>query len=471
MSQLSTEPPLPSISVRYEPRTRPFRRYLTFYALAMLGFALMWGAINGILLPLQVQQLEFAHYFTGADAATDLQKLTELQTQAAAGTVTPTAEQTRLLHLLAEYNVAKAGGLSIVTSAAVVVTMILLPIIGTLSDRTRSRWGRRAPWVLGGGITGAALLILMPAAPSLAVLVIIWSLASLVINVAQGPASTTVADRVPSERIGLASMISGLLAYGGVVVGSVLAGVLFNAVGLGAYIPFAIFLAVAVVLFALIARDKSSKELVAPKLGVSTLFLSFVTALRDRDYRWAWIAKVILFAGYQISAVYPIYMLQSYVSPALSESQAATTAPLLSLAGVPGALVAMAISGRWSDKIGRRKPFVIAASVIMAVSFLVPLVWPSLPAMFIQAIVLGFGFGMFIVVDQALFIEVLPDREAAGRDLGLAQLGTNLGQAVGPAIGGLVVVVFAGAYGPIWAVSSVLVLVSAVLIAPIKRVR
>ncbi len=75
------------------------------------------------------------------------------------------------------------------------------------------------------------------------------------------------------------------------------------------------------------------------------------------------------------------------------------------------------------------------------------------------------------MVDQALFIEVLPDRAAAGRDLGLAQLGTNLGQAIGPAIGGVVVVLFAGAYGPIWPVACVLVLVSAVLIAPIKRVR
>lgn len=263
MSQPTIDSAPSSISVRYQPRTGVFRRYLTFYALATLGFGLMWGATNGILLPLHVQALEFAHFFTGADAGTDLQKLTELQAQVAAGQVTPTADQDRLLHLLSGYNAAKAGGLSIVTSVGVLVTMILLPIIGTLSDRTRSPWGRRAPWIVGGVVAGGALLALMPVAPNIAVLVIIWSIASLVINIAQGPLSTTVADRVPNDRVGLASMLTGSLAYGGAVVGSVLAGILFNSIGLSAYYPLALFLVITGILFALFARDRSSRDLEA----------------------------------------------------------------------------------------------------------------------------------------------------------------------------------------------------------------
>jgi MFS family permease len=84
---------------------------------------------------------------------------------------------------------------------------------------------------------------------------------------------------------------------------------------------------------------------------------------------------------------------------------------------------------------------------------------------------MSIGFGAFIVVDQALFIEVLPNPDSAGRDLGLAGLGLNLGQALGPAIAGVIVTVFAGAYGPIWLVACVLVLAATALIIPIKRVR
>lgn len=459
------------VSVNYEPRTRPFRNYLTVYGIAMLGIGLLWGGVNGILLTFQVQQIEFAHIFTGANAGVDLQQLADLTSQVDAHLVIPTAGQKHLLALLAQYNTAKAGSLSLATSVGVFIAMLIQPILGTLSDHTRSRWGRRAPWIAAGAVAGGALVALMPLAPTVAVLVILWSVAQLVTNVAQGPLGTTVADRVPSERIGSVSMLTGAIAYGGAIVGMLLAGWLFRLMGLGGYVPLAIITAVPAIVFVLIARDKSSKDLAVSGLRLSVVLLSFVAGLRDRDYRWAWIAKVLLWTGYGMSTVYGVYLLEDYVSPALSANQAATVAPLLPLAGCPAALLAMVVSGHWSDKIRRRKPFVIAASVIMAASFVVPFVWPSVPAMFIQSIVVAFGFGMFLVIDQALFIEVLPDRAAAGRDLGLSALGTNLGQAIAPAIAGVVVAVSAGSYRSLWPVACVIVLVSAVAILPIRRVR
>ncbi|WP_447949565.1 MFS transporter [Microbacterium aurum] len=471
MSNVSTTEPEPTaVSVRYQPKTKAFRRYLLSFTVALLGIGMIWG-VSSILLSLQVQQLEFAQYFTGADAHVNLQQLSALQAEVAAHTVTPTAEQQRLLGILAEYNAAKASGLSLVTSVGVFVTMLIQPIIGTLSDRTRSKRGRRAPWIAGGAIAGGALVCIMPLAPTVAVLVVLWTLAQLVLNIAQGPIATTMADRVPKEKIGLTSMISGILGYGGAIAGMILAGVLFNIIGLGAYVPFGVLLVLTVLMFVVLAPDKSSTDLVKPRLKISTLLFSFVAALRDRDYRWAWIAKVILYTGYALSTVYSVYMLQSYIHPALNAAEAATMAPLLSFAGIPAAIIGMAVSGRWSDKIGRRKPFVIAASIIMAVSYLVPFFWASLPALFIQAAVMGLGFGMFIVIDGALFVEVLPDKAAAGRDLGLSQLGTNLGQALGPMIAGIVVTIFGGAYGPVWPVAFVLVLISAFLVIPIRRVR
>ncbi len=472
MSELSSvKPEAGAVSVRYQPRTTAFRRYLGGLTSALLGIGLFWGATTGLLLSLHVQQVVFGTVFTGADAGVDLQQLANLQAQVAAQEVSPTAEQDRLLGLLAQYNSAKAGGLSMVTSVGVFVTMFVQPIIGTLSDRTRSRWGRRAPWIAGGLVAGGALACLMPIAPTVAWLVVLWTVVQVIVNVGVGPLGTTVADRVPKNRIGVASVIVGVLGYGGTVAGTILAGQLFTTIGLRAYIPLGVLLALGALVFFIFAPDRSSNDLQVPPVRVSTLLMSFVTAFRDRDYRWAWIAKVILFTGFALSTVYSVYMLQSYITPALSATEAATTAPLIAFAGIPAAIAAMVISGRWSDKIGRRKPFVIAAAIIMAVSYLVPFAWPSLTALFIQAVIVNFGFGVFVVIDAALFIEVLPDKEAAGRDLGLSALGANLGQALGPLIAGVVVVLFDGSYGPVWPVASVLVLVSAFLIIPIRRVR
>ena len=86
------------------------------------------------------------------------------------------------------------------------------------------------------------------------------------------------------------------------------------------------------------------------------------------------------------------------------------------------------------DQPGRRKPFVIVASVLMAISMAIPLISPTLIALFIQTVLAALAFGIDGHVDQALFIDVLPDENAAGRDLGVANIATNLGQALGPII-------------------------------------
>ncbi|MET0449002.1 MAG: hypothetical protein ABW004_11365, partial [Aeromicrobium sp.] len=72
--------------------------------------------------------------------------------------------------------------------------------------------------------------------------------------------------------------------------------------------------------------------------------------------------------------------------------------------------------------------------------------------------------------DQALFIDVLPDQRSAGRDLGVANLGSSLGQALGPLLASLVVVITGGYLG-IWVVAFVLVGFAAIAIIPVKGVR
>jgi hypothetical protein len=65
---------------------------------------------------------------------------------------------------------------------------------------------------------------------------------------------------------------------------------------------------------------------------------------------------------------------------------------------------------------------------------------------------------------------VLPDQMNAGRDLGVANLGSSLGQAVGPLLASLVVLI-TGAYLGVWVVALVLVAFAAVAIIPVKGIR
>jgi MFS family permease len=449
---------------------RPFAGYLLLYCLAAVGIFAIWGAISSILLPNHVQAIEFSRWFTGADASVDLQALNTLKAQVASGAVVPTGEQQRLLGLLADFDAARAQSLSVVTSIGVFVTMFVQPIAGVLSDRTRSVWGRRAPWIAGGAVLGALLLIGMRYSSTIVMIAILWSVAQLVINVAQGPLTATVADRVAEQKLGAASAISGLGSMGGAIVGSVAAGLMFAHLGLDTYYPYAIALAVLCLLFVLVQRDRSSKDLDVAPLRWGEFLRSLVVPLKDADFRWVWIAKITLFFGYTISGTFGFYMLQSYIQPALSAQEATRLAPIMALVGFPGMLAAMLVAGRWSDKIGRRKPFVIWTSVVMASSMLIPFVWPTLPGLFVQAVIGGVAMGAYLVVDQALFIDVLLDKRTAGRDLGMGALGGNFGQAIGPVVAGQVVAL-TGGYAMVWLVSAVIVLIAAVAIVPVKRAR
>ncbi len=460
--------PVPGTSHVYRPGPR-FRGYKLTYVLALAGLAGVAGGVGGVLLPFQVQELEFAQVF-GASSGVDLQQLTTLREDVAAGTVTASPEQAAQLDRLAEYEAGRAATLGVITALSVTVSMFLGPLGGALSDRTRSRWGRRAPWIVAGSVLGAALLVAVRYSPTVGALLALYTLSQAARELAPGPLNATVPDRVAAGQIGRMSALAGFGVLLGVGLGTAAGGYLFASIGLDAYLVFALASVVLPVLFVVVARDRSSRDLRVPPVSVTKLLVSFTVAVRDHDFRWLLIAKTFMYFGYGIATAFTVYMLQSYIQPALSAEEAARTVPLISLVSMPACILAMFVAGWWSDRIGRRKPIVVGATLLFAASLVIPLVVPTLPALFVQVIIGGAAIGAFTTVDQAYFIDLLPDRDAAARDLGVSSFGQSIGQAAGPAAAGAVVAT-SGGYQLVWVVAVVAVLISAAAVLPIRADR
>ena len=114
--------------------------------------------------------------------------------------------------------------------------MVVQPIIGALSDKTTSRFGRRRPYLLGGAILASLALwafpnssiiakffgnafgvVLAPWAGLAVAALMIWVIDACV-NIAQGPYRALVPDVVPREQHGLAnSFLSFAIGLGSVV--------------------------------------------------------------------------------------------------------------------------------------------------------------------------------------------------------------------------------------------------------------
>ncbi|WP_157131601.1 MFS transporter [Piscinibacter gummiphilus] len=445
-------------------------RYMACYLLVALSLTAILGGIGTVILPLHIQQLEFAQFFVGAMGQVNLQELIALKAQVAAGAVSPSAEQQKLLGVLTAFEAAKASDVSLAASLAIAATMALQPAVGVASDRTRSRWGRRAPWMVAGAALAMLGVLTMYLADSVGQLIAGYTLASVAHAFVGGPLSATIVDRVPALKRGMMSAVAGIGLLIGYVIGLGVAGAAFGKLGTGSYLIFGVTVCLVTLLFVTLSRDASSGALPLDKVSVAGHLKSFTVALRHADFRWVFVARVVMLFGYSVSSTFGIYMLQSYIEPGLNPEEAARTMPLLHVVGLPATLLAMVISGRWSDRIHRRKPFVIGASILLSVSMAVPFVWPALWALYAQHVLAGIAVGTFLVVDQALLIDVLPDKDAAGRDLGIGALASNLGQAIGPIMAGGVLAA-TGGYRMIWLTAMVLTLIAALAIFPVKRVR
>ena len=69
-----------------------------------------------------------------------------------------------------------------------------------------------------------------------------------------------------------------------------------------------------------------------------------------------------------------------------------------------------------------------------------PWLIPSTLGMYLFAGIAGLGYAVYSAVDQALLVDVLPNKEEAGKDLGILNMGTTLGQMCGPVIMSTIVV-------------------------------
>jgi len=97
------------------------------------------------------------------------------------------------------------------------------------------------------------------------------------------------------------------------------------------------------------------------------------------------------------------------------------------------------VSGRMSDRLGRRRVFVSVSGLVLAVATAMLALFPTWPVALVAAAVLGLGFGVFVAVDYALLTEVLPDLDDSGRDLGVINIASALPQVVAPVVAALVV--------------------------------
>lgn len=363
----------------------------------------------------------------------------------------------------------KVENFSFVASISFLFTIFAQPIVGAISDRTRSKLGRRAPWMLFGALIGGILLLGIGSFKSLLWITVFWVLIQMALNALQGPLSAITPDRFPKNKLGAASAMAGVGMQIGGTLGIMAAGALAGSLGL-AYSAFGMAVIVTTVLFVLFNKDYSSKESTMPTWSWPKFLKDFwVSPRQNPDFAWAFTARFLFILGYFVISSFQLYILTDYIKMSLGDAQLAIGT--IALAATLPTLGAIVLAGWWSDRIGRRKIFIYAATVVMISSLAIILVMPTMQGMIISAIVDGIGFGFYMACDTALMNEVLPGKGiAAGKDLGILNIATNVPQAMSPVIAGIIITSFGG-YQSLFIFGMVVVALAAIALTPIKSVR
>lgn len=367
----------------------------------------------------------------------------------------------------------KAGVLSQAVFYGALAAGLANVAAGAISDRTRSRFGRRRPWIVIGALATAAsyALILKATTPlALVVALVVWQCA---FNLMFSPLAALFADRVPVARRGVMSAIVGMAYPMATAVGSAIMG--WGPQGEAA--RFAVLAAVVIastVPFALLAREPVGSVALPPapvRRGISVR--TFLAPFRNIDFALAWSGRFFIITGYTVVGVYLLYYLADVVL--MSDSFAGMTPEAghsivtgISLCGV---VVVTLIAAATAWRFKRRKPYAAAAGVLLAAgAFMLALTsnWNAVVGAFV---LYGLGMGFYAAIEMALMTDVLPSEQDHGKDLGLINLAATLPQAIAPLLALVLMTGFNLGFQGLFCVAGLCFAAATVSILSIRRIR
>ena len=361
------------------------------------------------------------------------------------------------------------NSLALVAGVGAAVAMFTNPFCGKLSDRTSSPLGMRRPWIVGGLVGGTLGVLVVAVAPTIPVVLLGWCVAQVGFNALLAAMVAVLPDQVPVEQRGMVAGGLGVCLPVASVVGTFLVK-LFTGNTVAMFLVPCAVAAAFILLFAVTLPDRRLDRGDRPAWSVRELASTFwVSPRRNPDFAWAFTSRFLFVLAYAFLVTYQAYYLLDHLGS--TEAEVPQQVFLGTLVQSVVLVAASLLGGRLSDWTGRRKVFVVTASVIYGVALFVIAAAVSFNGFLVGMALGGLGFGLYMAVDLALVVDVLPDPDTAAKDLGVLNIAGALPSAIAPAIAPVILAVGGGSYGVLYAVAGVCALAAAAAIIPVTRVR
>ncbi|MGI8729832.1 MAG: MFS transporter, partial [Solirubrobacteraceae bacterium] len=340
------------------------------------------------------------------------------------------------------------------------VAALLLPIVvGAWSDRLRTRWGGRLPFILVGTPIAVAGLVVMGVAGSLGMLAVAVAVFFAGYFIAYEPYRALYPDLIPEEVAGRGQSTQAL--WRGIGTGlALLGGGLLLTLGRGA--PFLVAALVLLVSSALFVRLLLRAGLPDQKQGCHSIrdtvaeMAGLLTS--DRPLRAFFFANALWELALAALKTFVVLWLTRGLGQSLS------MAALSIGVAVPFILAGAALSGKLADRYGRQR-VMFWAVVAFGTPMVVPLLTLSRPLIVAALPFIAIGGGVLMSLPYALLHPLMP-AERHGALTGYYSVSRGLGLVLGPLLAGLAVAASGGilasteGYAAMWAICGVATLAS-----------
>jgi MFS family permease len=362
------------------------------------------------------------------------------------------------------------GTLGIVTSIGALSALVFDPIFGRLSDRTTGRFGRRRPWLILGAAGLVVAMTGMALSSSVWVLGLCWVLGQMLGNAAVSAHTATIADQLPPIQRGKVSGTIGIAQQASSYVAAFTAALFSQQLLLLFLVPGLIGF-VLITVFALVLPDKELPHRPHTESGVLLAVKTFwVSPRKHPDFAWTWSSRFLLVLANFMFTTFRLLWIQHDLGLTMAKAtQVMATGVLCYTISL---IVAGQVAGWLSDKVRRRKIFIIISAIVFGLGMLTLSFATDQLHFFLAEIILGIGFGVYVSVDLALVIDVLPNPDEVAKDLGVFNIAMTAPQVLAPGVAALLIGIGGGQnYDTMLIGATVFALVGAALILPVRSVR
>jgi MFS family permease len=334
-----------------------------------------------------------------------------------------------------------ASSLAFVLGLGAFGAMVGNPLAGALSDRTTSSLGRRRPWLLIG-MTGTALgLLALANSHSITLLALAWFTVQFFGNALIASYGAVFPDHIPVRQRGTTQAILGLFTP----IAVILADLLFARVTdlRAAYYPTMAVMVCLTLLFVSRYREPQLPKGVMPPFRLGAFLASFWVSPRQHPrFGRAWLTWLLVWSGYNLGTGGFFFLyLQNILaaSGSFSGQEAKDGIAVIQMSQIAVGVPLMLAAGYISDRIGRRKGFVMGGITLIGLGLAVLTLFARWPAVLTASVTIGAGFWIFYSLGLALISQMLPAASDRGKDLGVINIAATLPQIIIPFIGAAVV--------------------------------